>query len=62
MISRTSTSQVLSSHQKAGHPALDINVLVSVIVACVLWAVAIYAIVVSAAPSPETLATMGAFP
>jgi hypothetical protein len=62
MISRTSTSHALPGNRRAEHPAFDIDVLASAIVACVLWAIAIYAIAVSPAPSPEILATMGAFP
>jgi hypothetical protein len=62
MTSEAVASQVLPSREKTRHPALNINVLPSVIVACVLWAIAIYAVAVSPVPPPEILATMGAFP
>ena len=61
MISADATSRALPSPEKTGHPALNINARPSVIVACVLWAIAIYAIAVSPVPPPEILATMGAF-
>ena len=62
MISAETTSQVIPSSARTGQPALKINVLPSVFVGCVLWAIAIYAVAVSAVPPPEILATMGAFP
>ena len=62
MTSADATSQALPSSEKTRHRALKLKVLSSLIVACVLCAIAIYAVAISPLPPPEILATMGAFP
>ncbi len=61
MTSADATSQALPSSEKTRHAALKIKVLSSLIVACALWEIAIYAAAVLPLPPPEILATMGAF-